>query len=67
MCVCVLCVALICVRHLTHILFLAQLSTEQTAQLGAEMFIVKVSFSRLFCGVLSPAFGPRPKKGANVH
>lgn len=39
------CICHICLPHLTQILFLAQLSTEQTAQLGAEMFIVKVRFS----------------------
>lgn len=53
----------ICLSHLTHILFLAQLSTEQTAQLGAEMFIVKVSFLCLFCGILPPACAHWPKRG----
>lgn len=44
--------------YLTHRRLFSQLSTEQTAQLGAELFIVKVRFS----SVLLSALTNLPKK-----
>lgn len=44
--------------YLTHKRLFSQLSTEQTAQLGAELFIVKVRFS----SVLLSALTNLPKK-----
>lgn len=52
------------ISHLA--VFLLQLSTEQTAQLGAEMFIVKVSFSSPLVVVSRPPLLIYQKK-TNIH
>lgn len=52
----------------TCAVFLVQLSTEQTAQLGAEMFIVKVRFPSHSAAFSHLPFAHFPvKKKANIH
>lgn len=53
------------ISHLA--VFLVQLSTEQTAQLGAEMFIVKVSFPSHSAAFSHLPFAHFPEKKANIH